>query len=379
VQPAVGSGTVAGFERYCRNCRPAVRKTPSRLSGCSTDGDRGASISFSQGISRFDARSVADASRALPPATSVARAAHLWSYSEMAPTRDRRASLVELVGKYFGRSVASARPVAGGYSQAERLVVHWHGGGSAFVKGATDPDTAGWLRSEHAIYERYRADFLPELLGWQDDGAMPWMALEDLSEASWPPPWSRARIDAVLATLTAVASSPASQLPSLETHRNDLVGWPLVAANPDPFLKLGVVTEAWLARALPTLRAAEDSAVLDGDSLLHNDVRSDNLCFVDERVVFVDWNWACRGNPKLDIAAWLPSLALEGGPPPEAILPSAEHLASLIAGFYAAHAGLPPLDGRPTLRTLQLGLLQQSLAWAARALGLAAPDGPRAE
>jgi hypothetical protein len=94
--------------------------------------------------------------------------------------------------------------------------------------------------------------------------------------------------------------------------------------------------------------------------------------------VLVDWNWACRGNPKLDVAGWLPSLALEGGPAPETILPAEGELAAFVAGFYAAHAGLPPLPGRPTLRTLQLGMLRQSLAWAARALGLPPPDGPRA-
>lgn len=293
--------------------------------------------------------------------------------------RDTRTTLAARVAGHLGRSIASVRPVAGGYSAAERFVLHWDGGGSAFVKGATDADTAAWLRAEHAIYERYRAPFLPELLAGQDDGAMPWLALEDLSAASWPPPWSRTRIDAVLAALADVAASPASDLASMESRRREFSGWWRVAANPDLFLRLGVATESWLTRALPALLAAEKRAVLDGDALLHNDVRSDNLCFAGERVVFVDWNWACRGNPRLDIAAWLPSLALEGGPLPEEILPGEGNLASFIAGFYAAHAGLPPLPGRPALRALQLRMLHESLAWATRALGLPTADGPRAE
>jgi len=149
-----------------------------------------------------------------------------------------------------------------------------------------------------------------------------------------------------------------------------------VAAEPEAFLRLGLATDRWLSRVLPTLLDAEGRAVLDGDALLHNDVRSDNLCFAGERVVLVDWNWACRGNPKLDIAAWLPSLALEGGPAPEAILPQEGNLACFVAGFYAAHAGLPSLDGRPALRVLQLAMLRQSLSWTTRALDLPAPDGP---
>jgi len=90
----------------------------------------------------------------------------------------------------------------------------------------------------------------------------------------------------------------------------------------------------------------------------------------------VDWNWASRGNAKLDVAAWLPSLALEGGPEPESILPAEPELATFVAGFYAAHAGLPPpRPGMHELRALQLRMLRTSLAWAVRALGLPAPDG----
>jgi hypothetical protein len=44
------------------------------------------------------------------------------------------------------------------------------------------------------------------------------------------------------------------------------------------------------------------------------------ICFLGERVVLVDWNWACRGHGAVDVAAWLPSLHLEGGPRPDTIL-----------------------------------------------------------
>jgi hypothetical protein len=41
-------------------------------------------------------------------------------------------------------------------------------GRSVFLKAATDNQTAGWLRSEHRIYEALRASFMPGLIGWQD-------------------------------------------------------------------------------------------------------------------------------------------------------------------------------------------------------------------
>jgi len=280
------------------------------------------------------------------------------------------------VASRLGRSIGTVRAVQGGYSLAGRYIVGWREGGSAFVKMARDTDTATWLRSEHAIYSRIRAPFIPVLLGWNDDGEHPWLAIEDLSDAAWPPPWSPARVEAVRTTLHAVAATPPGDLDSFEVHRAEFAGWPLIAKDAEPFLRTRVASERWLARALPALLDAEARAQLDGEALLHNDVRSDNLCFAGERVVLVDWNWATRGNPKLDVAAWLPSLALEGGPEPEAILPDEPELATFVAGFYAAHAGLPPpRPGMHELRALQGRMLRTSLAWAVRALGLPEPDG----
>ena len=90
-------------------------------------------------------------------------------------------------------------------------------------------------------------------------------------------------------------------------------GWEVVAANPAPFLSLGVCTVEWLERALPGDPGAVSSGV-DGDDLVHLDVRSDNVCFVGDRALLVDWNLAGVGNGLFDVAFWLPSLAFEGGP-----------------------------------------------------------------
>jgi aminoglycoside phosphotransferase (APT) family kinase protein len=42
-------------------------------------------------------------------------------------------------------------------------------------------------------------------------------------------------------------------------------------------------------------------------------VRSDNICIGDGGATLVDWNWASVGNPRVDLAFWLPSLHFEGG------------------------------------------------------------------
>ena len=126
----------------------------------------------------------------------------------------------------------------------------------------------------------------------------------------------------------------------------------------------------WLAAALPLLREAAGTAPIDGDALLHLDVRSDNLCLTKRGAVLVDWNQACVGNPELDIAAWLPSLRLEGGPEPEEILTGGGGFAAALAGLWGSRVGLPPPPTAPQVREAQRAQLEVALAWASRELDL---------
>ena len=64
----------------------------------------------------------------------------------------------------------------------------------------------------------------------------------------------------------------------------------------------------WLESALPELLAASERCDVQGKAFLHLDVRSDNICIADGRAVLVDWNWACLGNPLVDLVFWLPPL-----------------------------------------------------------------------
>lgn len=265
----------------------------------------------------------------------------------------------------------------GGQTAAARWIATLPDGSSAFVKIGATMETATWVRDEHLVYARLRGrPFLPTLVGWHDDGERPVLAIEDLSGARWPPPWDGPAVDAVLACLEEVhAAPPPPDLPAFDRHGVEFRGvWQRLAADPDPFLALGLCDRRWFEASLPDLAAAADAAVLEGDVLLHLDVRSDNLCLRDGRAVLVDWNWACTGSPMFDLAWWLPSLHAEGGPPPEAVLPegAAEH-AALAAGYFCAHAGLPPIPEAPHVRDLQLQQARTALPWAARELGLPPP------
>jgi hypothetical protein len=289
--------------------------------------------------------------------------------------------LGDRIAAIMGKRPVDWRPGAGGYTPAERWVVRYDDGSTAFVKGATplNPDVATWLRKELEIYRSIHAPFLAEFLGWHEEGDPgPILLLEDLSAGDWPPPWSPEKVERVRETLDAIHASPAPEtICPLEDDRESFRGWAHVAEDPQPFLDLRICSATWLDRALPLLVQAEAAAVFAGEDLLHLDVRSDNICFLGERTLFVDWNWACVGNGRLDLVSWLPSLSLEGGPRPEQIVDDEPELGAVIAGFFAQRAPMPEIPTAPRVRAAQKAQLRVALPWVAGMLGLPPPAGGR--
>lgn len=262
-----------------------------------------------------------------------------------------------------------------GYTNNERVVITLRDGRSVFVKRAVDETTAAWLRQEHRVYKALRNQaFVPDEVGWVDD-ELPVLLLEDLSDAIWPPPWDRAQIGAVLSTLGELARCHAPEgLPRLADGEHPDQGWRRVLSDPSEFLSLGLCDADWLERAGPVLRAAAAAAHLAGESVVHCDVRSDNVCFRRGSALLVDWNLASIGNPEFDVAFWLPSLAAENGPLPEDVAPHCPaELAAYVAGFFACRAGQAEIPHAPLVRQVQRHQLRTALPWAARALGLPSP------
>jgi len=276
-----------------------------------------------------------------------------------------------------GRRPVALTPAPGhGAPSNRRWIATFDDGATAFVKVAAYDYTAAWLRLERANYEALAgARFLPALLGWHDDGEEPALVMEDLSAASWPPPWTTATIDAVLRTIEEVGSTPAPE-PIGEGFGEmfDIrEGWEPLRGDPRRIIDLGAFDGAWLTAHGEELDVAAREARLDGDVLLHGDVRSDNLCIRDGRATLVDWNWACTGAGNLDLVAWLPSLAHEGGPDPWLLAPGEGALASLLAGFFLEHAGREPIPQAPHVRQLQLDQGIVALRWACHELGVPLP------
>ena len=278
--------------------------------------------------------------------------------------------IAERVSDLLGRRVVSLKAIESrGYAAAYHAVAELEDGLTVFVKAGAEPVTSEFLREEIRFYRSFQAPFMPRFHG-ADDGDPPVLVIEDLRNGRWPPPWDGDAVNAVRTTLDAVvASAPPEWVEPVD--REWLAGgWAEIERDPEPFLATGMRSREWLEASLPVLREAAESAAVEGDALLHLDVRSDNICLTERGAVLVDWNLACLGNPELDVAAWLPSLRLEGGPEPEEILTDGGGFAAVLAGFFASRVGLPPPPTAPKVREIQWAQLEVALAWASRELDL---------
>jgi hypothetical protein len=282
---------------------------------------------------------------------------------------------VELSGrveKIVGQRVVALEeiPGAGGYTPALRRIATLADGSTVFVKAAASDLTATWLEAEQRSYAALAGQpFVPHVVG-VGDGVL---VLEDLRQGHWPPPWRPGDVDRVLATLDVVARArPPADAPSLEASAGHMLRlWHKVADRPEPFLGLGLCTREWFDGAIGTLVDAESRGTLDGDGLVHFDVRSDNLCLLDDRVVLIDWNNTARGRAELDRIAFAQGVAVEGGPPPDETAPDADpHLVTMLTSYFARNAPKPVIPDAPRVRDIQLAQLRVCLPWMCRLLGL---------
>ncbi len=227
----------------------------------------------------------------------------------------------------LGGRITSARPAPGGYSQAQRWIV-----GTdnlvLFAKIGTPPIADVSLRHEASVYEQVDLPCMPRVLGWEDDGSLPILLLEDLSAGHWPPPWTPDSITQLLGTIDEChrANAPLQTFEAVHGTRD---GWWLrLAADPSAFLDLGVVDGPWLRKSLTVLIEAESGVDPRGSAVTHFDLRSDNVCFLGADTRIIDWSMACLGNPKLDLGFFLPIYppALIGTfPSTYQLLPRARH------------------------------------------------------
>lgn len=140
--------------------------------------------------------------------------------------------------------------------------------------------------------------------------------------------------------------------------------------------------DAWSAQHINALVDLEMHAAtaVEGNTLLHMDVRADNVLLTPEQVWFVDWPHARVGAAWLDILFFAPSVTMQGGPPPQEVI--AQHPAcakadptaitaaiAAIAGVFTYGALQPAPPGLPTLRAFQAAQGVVARRWLAEHTG----------
>ncbi len=284
-----------------------------------------------------------------------------------------------------GGTPGAVRDLAGGFSPGATAVLECTER-DIFVKAVgaeLNPDSPALHRREAVVSAALpRSRLFPRLLGTYDDGE--WVALAFEAIDGRPPrhPWEPGELETVIAGLSAMheelTPSPAPSLEPLAVYARKLFGgWSTLAAAGAPR-----ALDRWAAAHLAQLAELEAGwpEACAGSTLVHGDVRSDNVLLHGGGVVFVDWPHGAVGNPAFDVIGWAPSVVLEGGPSPEELLvrhePSRQiHpdvvtvLLAAISGFFVAHSLEPAPPGLPTLRPFQAAQGEVALAWLRRRTG----------
>ncbi|MFC4533994.1 aminoglycoside phosphotransferase family protein [Sphaerisporangium dianthi] len=307
------------------------------------------------------------------PATGVRR-----------PWQDVPDELRHAIESHMASEVAQAVTQTGGFSPGVAARLLFQDGRRAFVKAVgplPNPHSADIHRAEARVAALLPPEApAPRLLASFDlDG---WVALlfQDIEGRQPAQPWRADELGRVLDTLDEMATRLTPSPIAAPSARERLTGmfenWRTVAAARDKGEDDLAGLSPWVVAHLDDLAELEsrwpEAAV--GDTLVHGDIRADNLLLTDDQVFVVDWPWAFLGPRWFDVAAMLPSVRMQGGPPPEQVV--AEHrvtreadpaaLTSVLAafaGYFACQARLPAPPGLPTLRAFQHAQGQAALEW----------------
>ncbi len=299
------------------------------------------------------------------------------------PKRVRRA-----IEERLGSTVVMAQTQAGGFSPglAARLLLA--DGRRFFAKAVAaerNPLSPEMFRREARISEALpEAAPVPRLLWTYDDGD--WVALlfSDIEGRTPAEPWLRAELDRVLGALPRLwellTPSPVAAPTVFENWGEDFGEWRRLAGRSGAASSLAAA-DSWAARNLDKLAELADRwpTSLHGETLIHGDLRADNILLTSEGgVVFVDWPGALIGPPWVDLVFMLPSVAMHGIDPEEVFLSSAvgrvadaDLVTSLLAGvcaYFIPRSLLPAPPGLPTIREFQRAQGRAALGWLRRRL-----------
>ncbi|MDQ2672944.1 MAG: aminoglycoside phosphotransferase family protein [Actinomycetota bacterium] len=290
----------------------------------------------------------------------------------------------------LGSPILSAVSQSAGFSPGVAARLRTEDGRRFFAKAA-GPEPNALTPAAHRREARVAAALpedapVPRFLFSHDEGEGDWIVVvfEFVEGRNPAVPWRPGELDRTLDALASLSEllTPSPLPPGLVGLVGDwevICGWhwrKLAEGRPARL-------DTWSARHLDELAAleAEAPAAAKGGTLLHLDLRADNLLLTpDDRVLVVDWPHARVGASWVDAVFFAPSVAMQGGPPPEELLAHHPHsrradpdaltaVVAAVAGFFTSEGLQPAPPGLPTLRPFQASQGEVARGWLARRTG----------
>jgi aminoglycoside phosphotransferase (APT) family kinase protein len=269
----------------------------------------------------------------------------------------------------LGSSVVHARSQPGGFSPGSADRVRTRDGRRAFVKAVgsrPNPDSPALHRAEARVAGWLPAQLpVPALLGAVEVDDWVAVVLADVDGSVPALPWRVDDLDAVLAALSDLAvratPCPVPELPDSRTaFAAELHGFDRLAADRAGSAGLPALPDLDLLREW----ASRGTAALSGDTLVHGDLRADNVLVTAGGAVLVDWPWASRGPAWLDTVLLLIEVERCGGHDVDVLLATLPQTREVdpddvtgvlagFAGYFLDTARRPPPPGLPTVREFQ--------------------------
>lgn len=284
-----------------------------------------------------------------------------------------RAAIEERIGGHVIEAVTQP----GGFSPGLAARLRTNAGQRFFVKAVSEagnPDSPDIHRREARVVAALPVDApVPRLLWSYDEQGWVALCFEDIEGHLPAQPWQPEELSQVVAAMPRLSSfltpSPLPQEAAGPWFAKNICGWRELLATPDRQL------DGWSMRNLERLADLETTAPewIEGDTLLHNDIRADNILLSDRGVYFVDWPWARTGAAFVDWVLFAPSVTMQGGPGPDELLRRFDvgdissmaitAVVATMAGFFLAASRRPAPPGLPTLRPFQAAQGEVALAW----------------
>jgi Ser/Thr protein kinase RdoA (MazF antagonist) len=279
-----------------------------------------------------------------------------------------------------GAAVVAAESMGAGFTPGFASRLRLDDGRRVFVKAADDADRRLFADSYREEIRKLGAlpDAVPAArLLWSHD-ADGWVALglENIDGRHPERPWRSEQLDLVLTTVDAMAevlTPPPGDYP-----------WSPLADELGGERRWDDITEhhhapEWLNPYLTECGRLADLGrpALDGDTLVHTDVRDDNVLIDAHDTVWIcDWNWPTVGNPAFDSIILLASASGDGhdadawlarcGTTRDLDAEAVDGILSVLAGYFWTACQEPTPETSPWLRVHQRWYAEATTDWLGR-------------